>query len=87
MYLNRRSHMPATTSLPPTDLFVLLERAYRRRARGCEACMFSLPYRTDSSEAPHSNWSIIPSSGCCGLCRHILEDVLAEFQAAYRLAA
>ena len=78
--------MSALTSLAPSDLFVLLERAYRRRARDCEACAFSLPFRTDSAEATHSNWSIIPSSGCCGLCRHILEDVVAEYQGTYRLA-
>ena len=82
-----RTTMSALTSLAPSDLYVLLERAYRKRARDCTACMFSLPYRTDSSDAPQSNWSIVPSSGCCGLCRHILDDVLAEHQAFYRLAA
>jgi hypothetical protein len=82
-----RTTMSALTSLAASDLFVLLERAYRKRARDCESCLFSLPYRTDAADAPYSNWSIVPSSGCCGLCRHILEDVVAEHQASYRLAA
>ena len=79
--------MPLTTSLAASDLWVLLERAYRRRARDCAACAFSLPYRTDAADPAQANWSIIPSSGCCGLCRHILEDVVAEYQGSYRLAA
>lgn len=79
--------MSAFTSLAASDLFVVLERAYRKRARDCAACAFSLPYRTDSPDTPDANWSIIPSSGCCGQCRNILEDVVAEHQASYRLAS
>lgn len=74
------------TSLAAADLFVVLEKAYRRRARDCEACNFSLPFRTDSPSAYDANWSVIPSSGCCGTCKDILEDLIAEHQATYRLA-
>jgi hypothetical protein len=74
-----------TRSLPAVDLFVVLERAYRRRARNCAACGFSLPFHTDY-DGNESNWSIILSSGCCGVCKLILEDLVAEHQASYRLS-
>lgn len=76
-----------TRSLPASDLFVVLEKAYRRKARNCDACNFSLPFRTASDGAYDANWSVIPSSSCCGTCRDILEDLIAEHQAAYRLAS
>ena len=75
-----------TRSLAAADLFVVLEKAYRRRARNCDACNFSLPFRTDARNPYDTNWSVIPSSGCCGTCRDILEDLIAEHQASYRLA-
>lgn len=72
------------TALAASDLFVVLERAYRRRAPKCETCKFSLPFRTDSGNP--AGWSVIPSDECCGVCQLILEDLIAEHQAAYRLA-
>lgn len=77
--------MKVTTPLPAEDLFVLLERAYRRRARACGACVFTLPYRTDSDPLD-ANWSVIPSAACSDTCRGVLEDVVAQHQATYRLA-
>ena len=74
------------TSLGASDLFVVLEKAYRRKARNCDACNFSLPFRTDPNSAFEGNWSVIPSSGCCGACQLILEDLIAEHQLSYRLA-
>lgn len=74
-------------SLPAADLFVVLERAYRRKVRNCHACKFSLPFRTDVRGVSDANWSVIPSGECCGTCRDILEDLIAEHQATYRLAS
>ena len=78
--------MKVTKPLPPEDLFVLLERAYRRKARSCDACVFTLPYRV-GADAFDANWSVIPSAACTDTCRGILEDVVAHHQATYRLAA
>ena len=73
------------SQLAALDLFVLLERTFRRRSRNCRGCGFSLPFRLD--DAPSSNWSVIPDSQTCSpKCEAILEDVVAEFQEAYRLA-
>lgn len=83
--MNMRAE-PVTKCVDAADLFVLLERAYRKKAPKCAACDFSLPFHTDSTGARDSNWSIIPSSGCCGVCQLILEDLVAEHQASYRLS-
>ena len=76
-----------TRSLPAADLFVVLEKAYRRKARNCDACNFSLPFRTDAGSPAASNWAVIPSGECCDTCRDILEDLIEEHQASYRLAS
>lgn len=73
-------------ALTAADLFVVIEKAYRKRARKCEACNFSLPYATAPRKACDANWSIMPSSTCCGVCRLILDDLIAEHQTTYRLA-
>jgi hypothetical protein len=78
--------MVQTRTLPAADLFVVLEKAYRRKARNCDACNFSLPFRTDARSEYESNWTVLPSSGCCGTCKDILDDLIATHQASYRLA-
>ena len=70
--------------LDASDLFVLLERAFRRRSRECHGCSFSLPFRVE--DAPGINWSVIPVQTCSPKCESILEQVVREFQATYRLA-
>lgn len=79
--------MKHAVSMTATDLFVLLEREYRKRARECEACFFSLPYRIDPTGPGEANWSVVPSTGCeKSHCRLVLEELVASHQAAYRLA-
>lgn len=70
--------------LPPEDLFVLLERAFRRKARDCDACLFTLPHWV-SADGAGANWSVIPSAACSDTCRGILEDLVARHQVSYRL--
>ncbi|MEO7743377.1 MAG: hypothetical protein ABIR98_10600 [Usitatibacter sp.] len=77
--------IPAT-SLAAADLFVVLERAYRQKARNCAACNFSLPFRTGPRDACDANWSVIASSECCDICKLILEELIAKHQARYTLA-
>ena len=78
--------MTSSKSLDAADLFALLDSAYRRQAPACAACEFSFPFRTSATDSGHSNWSVIPSGECCGMCKHILEDLVAQHQATYRLA-
>jgi hypothetical protein len=75
--------MPAPQVVTPSDLFVVLERAFRRRTRQCSKCAFSLPYRLPGSNA----WAVDAAQSCSSFCRLVLEDLIDEFQGAYRLNA
>jgi hypothetical protein len=75
--------MPAAQAVSPSDLFVVLDQAFRRRSRGCKACDFSLPYRLPNSES----WAVDPSRSCSYFCRLVLEDLVDEFRPYYRLTA
>jgi hypothetical protein len=77
--------MNSTQLVGATDLFVLLERAFRNRTRNCTACVFTLPFHIAAGPG-HPNWSVIPSAACSEPCRGELEDLVAQYQAAYRLA-
>ncbi len=78
--------MRIAKTLESTDLFVKLEREFRRKSRRCAKCGFSLPYRVFSATPDKANWSVIPSQACSRHCRSILEDLVAKYQAAYRLS-
>ena len=71
----------------PEDLFVVLDKAYRRRARRCGTCGFSLPFpvfRDDEETA--ASWSVLPSDQCSSECLDALDELVASFQQAYRLS-
>ena len=71
----------AQQEVTPSDLFVFLDRAFRKRSRNCRTCDFSLPY-----PLPHSHkWAVDAGASCSYFCRLILEDLVDEFQPAYRL--
>ena len=74
----------SATLLDPADLYVVLERAFRRETRSCPRCSFSLPFRTDDGCAHGANWSVLPAN-CSPLCESILEDVVTKLQRNYRL--
>ena len=74
----------STPTLDAADLYVLLDRAFRRETRSCPRCTFSLPFRTDGACRHGANWSVLPTS-CSPMCESILEDVLARLQRSYRL--
>lgn len=78
--------MGKRTSTTAADLFVLLDREFRRRKpRECAACYVSLPYRIDASGSEAANWELVLPSGCGRGCDMVLEDLVLEFQALYRL--
>lgn len=79
--------MSATTAtLSASDLFAMLDRDFRRRARQCTKCYFSMPYRLFSSDRNPGNWSVIPSSSCSHYCEAILDDVVSGYRSTYRLS-
>lgn len=74
--------MKQRNPLQATDLYVMLERAFRRESRNCVECSFSLPYAV----APAGDWSVIPANSCSDDCRMLLDDIVARHRAMYRLA-
>ena len=73
-------------ALAATDLFVVLDRAFRRRTRECAACAFSLPFRLPNRRAGSANWSVAAAAACSEKCKLILDELVAQHQAAYRLS-
>jgi hypothetical protein len=79
--MNRKTHLAAS------DLFVLLDREFRRRRpRECPSCEAQLPYPVQRPGAV-SNWEALVPMGCGQGCATIFEEVLAEFQRMYELKA
>lgn len=79
--------MSATTAtLSASDLFALLDRDFRRAAKQCNQCYFSMPYRLFASDRNPGNWSVIPSSSCSHLCEAVLDDVVSKYRSSYRLS-
>ena len=73
------------TSLTPADLFVLLDREYRRRRPSeCTDCYVPLPYRTDGDRAG-PNWEIAIPRDCTNGCAQLLESLVDEFRTLYSL--
>jgi hypothetical protein len=76
--------MNRKTSLSAADLFVLLDREFRRRkARECASCSLQLPYRLPGSHG--ANWQVVAPSACARGCDAVLEELVREFQALYEL--
>lgn len=67
--------------LKASDLYVMLERAFRRESRNCGECTFSLPYAVASA----GDWSVIPATSCSDACRMVLEDLVARYRQMYTL--
>ena len=81
--MDGNSRQPEPQPISPADLFVVLDRAFRRRSRGCRRCNFSLTYGLPDSNA----WSVDPAETCSTFCRMVLEDLVSEYRAGYRLTA
>ena len=78
--------MTRRTCTTAADLFVLIDREFRRRkARECTACYVSLPYRVDRGEEEDANWEIVLPTGCRWGCDLLVEEIVGEFQSRYDL--
>ena len=63
------------------DLFVLLDREFRRRkSRDCAGCLVQLPYRVRGAE-----WEVVAPASCARGCDAVFEEVVREFQRLYAL--
>ena len=74
--------------MSPADLFVLLDREFRRRKpRECASCYVPLPYRIDPPLPNLPNWEIVSPGRCPLGCDLLLEELVSSFQERYELAA
>ena len=77
--------MTIRTALTAADLFVLLDREYRRRKpRECTSCYIPLPYAVDAIDG-EANWELVPPTTCPHGCTLVIEELVREFQHSYDL--
>jgi len=74
------------SALTAADLFVLLDREFRRRKpRECSTCHIQLPYRVTQSGGFDSNWDVVLPQHCGTGCEVVFEELVQEFQTRYQL--
>jgi len=72
-------------SMSAADLFVLLDREFRRRQpRECAQCYVQLPFRVDVPVNGNANWEVVITR-CPVACESVLQELVAEFQERYEL--
>lgn len=77
--------MSTRTGVTAADLFVLLDREFRRRKpRDCASCFVQLPYRVDSRDSA-PNWEVVTPPECGSGCEAAFDELVAEFQELYDL--
>ena len=78
--------MKDKTQIHAADLYVLMQREFRRRqSPECTACYVQLPFRVDRIEPEAPNWEVRFASSCSHGCRALIEDLVNEFGALYDL--
>ena len=83
--INFIGKMNKKTAVTAADLFVLLDREFRRRKpRECVNCALQLPYRVDTADG-QANWEVFLPRTCGKGCDLVLDELVAEFQDLYDL--
>lgn len=79
--------MKNRTELQAADLYVLLQREFRRRqSPQCTQCFVQLPYRVDrNGDDDGANWEVAIPPRCAQGCADLIEDLVQEFRALYDL--
>ena len=81
--LERTNMRPLIT---PADLWVLLDREFRRRRpRECAQCTVPMPFRVDAPDGA-SNWEM-DIRACGARCALILEELVESFRAKHDLTS
>jgi len=80
--------MKTRNEIDAADLYVLLQKEFRRRRSGeCHDCFVQLPFRVDRIEADAPNWEIVMPPHCVKGCAALLEELAADFGLLYDLRA
>ncbi len=78
--------MNIRTEIEAADLYVLLQKEFRRRQPGdCNVCFVQLPFRVDRMDQHAPNWEMVMPRQCEQGCAVLLEELVAEFGLLYDL--
>ena len=78
--------MNIRTEIEAADLYVLLQKEFRRRQSGdCVTCFVQLPFRVDRADSHDPNWEIVMPPRCTKGCAALLEELVADFGLLYDL--
>jgi hypothetical protein len=87
MNTTRERNMKTRTPIQAADLYVLLQREFRRRqVPDCSACYMQLPFRVDRGRDEAPNWEVIFPTECGFGCREVMDEVIEDFSQRYELA-
>ncbi len=79
--------MKNRTPIPAADLYVLLQREFRRRqVPQCTSCYVQLPFRIDRPHDGAPNWEVIIPDACDYGCREVMDAVIEDFLGRYDLS-
>ena len=80
--------MKNRTRIQAADLYVLLQREFRRRqVRECDNCYVQLPFLIDRPAPDAANWEIIVPRECALRCHEILLTVAEQLCEQYDLVS
>lgn len=78
--------MKNRTPVQAADLYVLLQREFRRRQTPeCGTCYMQLPFRVDQIAPGSPNWEVIFPPSCTFGCREAMDEVIEDFAQRYEL--
>jgi hypothetical protein len=86
MFLMNTTTMDKRTDLYAADLYVLLQREFRRRQPSeCSSCYVQLPYRIDRQDPKSPNWEMTLPKPCPHGCQDLMDELAVEFATLYDL--
>lgn len=78
--------MKNRTEIIAADLYVLLQREFRRRQDPrCGTCFVQLPFRVDREDADSPNWEVLLPQPCRYGCQDLIVELVGEYGMLYDL--
>src|SRR5258708_14360982 len=86
MTLLLNGKMKNRTEIYAADLYVLLQREFRRRqAPDCTLCYVQLPFRVDRQDPRAANWEVVMPPPCPLACGSIIHEIVSALHQLYDL--
>jgi hypothetical protein len=83
---NLSGKMKSRTEMLAADLYVLLQREFRRRQRPeCKECYMQVPFQVDRRGTDSPNWEVVMPPPCPYACQHLVDELVSEFGMLYDL--